>query len=150
MINIKEKRKRKRKKKITFALGISTRDFENPRRAPASVPVVAGVVLVSNSCSGNVSIGSRVHSDHTGGKVLGNVLLEGIINRLSQRVLVSTVGLGVRGNQTHVVEGEHLLGAGVNVVGGINLAKGGDNDLTKREKKSQGSEGEKKIKSNEV
>jgi len=61
--------------------------------------------------------------------VLGNVLLEGIINRLPHRVLISTVWLGVGGNQTHVVEGEHLLGTGVNVVGGVNLAKGGDNDL---------------------
>lgn len=118
-------------------LGLSSRDLVSPLGAPASIPVVARVVPVGNSAGDSIAIGSGIHSDNTSGKVLSNVFLKGVINGLPLGVLIHTVGLGIRGNQAHVVEAEGLLRAGVIVVGGIDHTKRGHNDLGGKQNKKK-------------
>jgi len=112
----------------TLALGTLSRHLKVPLRAPAAVPVVAGVVLVSHKHGSEAAI-SNEDRDGTGGVVLGNVLHKRVVNSLPQWVVGAVVGLGIRGSQAHVIEGEYLLRAGVDVVGGVDLAVGGDNHL---------------------
>lgn len=119
----------------TSELGRASRDLQNPLRAPATVPVVAGIVLVGHNGDGELAVAGGEDGDHSRGKVLRNVLLEGVIDGLPQGVLALRVGLGIRGHQAHVVKGEDLLGAGIHKVGGIDLVKGGNHDLFFEKKK---------------